>query len=64
MASHFIKIDIATPPSGATHFNPCMSLPFEKHENGKVFVWDGQSWGDFSGLKKGRSGSHKIRTEN
>jgi len=64
MVNHYIRIDITSPPVGATHFNPRLSQPFEKHENGKVYVWDGQQWRDFLSLKKGRSGSHKIRTEN
>lgn len=56
---HFIRIDIDTPPSGATHFNPSMALPFEKHENEKVYVWDGKDWSEAAARKSG----YKIRTQ-
>ena len=57
---HYIQIETPKPPEGATHYNPRLSLCFEKHEGGNIFVWSDNKWYPLSRPELGRRGSCPI----
>lgn len=57
---HYIVIETPPPPIGATHYNPRLSLAFEKHVDGQIYVWTGSDWNRLNKPEMGRGGSYPI----